>query len=214
MRTRATPVVALLGLLLSASSALAASVQYNIAASYQFDTEIGLPLPKTGGGHVPGFAGFDRPFTRNRAVCPAPDANDFLCGEAFAATDPVNGIFTLRAKATLTRRNGVGQGLLETTLGDARIEMFGVTGVQLPNSGYAKFHYGLTGIVSANPSSGPLMAEALATARLSTNNDAFLQCLGTTCPPSEVPFGNGDPNKWDPHSSSAVIGLYLRADAR
>jgi len=92
--------------------------------------------------------------------------------------------------------------------------MFGVTGVQLPNSGYARFHYGLTGIVSANPSAGTLMAEALATARLSAYSDVFLQCLGTTCPPIEVPFGNGDPNKWDPHSSSAVIGLYLRADAR
>jgi hypothetical protein len=215
MGISATRFVVLLALLMSVpSGARAASIQHNIAAGYQFDTEIGLPLPKTGGGDVPGFAGLDHPFTRSKAVCPAPDANDFLCGEAFAATDIVNGIFTLSAKATLARHNGVGQGLLEATYGDARIEMFGVTGVLLPTSGYAKFHLGLTGNVSLGSTSASLMPEALATARLSTYGDESLQCLGTTCPPIEVPFGNGDPNKWDPHSSSALVGLYLRADAR
>ena len=107
---------------------------------------------------------------------------------ADARADLVGSTFTLHAETRLERRQAVGVAAPEIAAGDARIEMFGVTGVLLPVSGYAKFNFILTGSTSQSGGGGPVTVEALATARLEVNETRSLQCLGTTCPPIEVRY--------------------------
>jgi hypothetical protein len=199
-----------LTVLATARTAGAAAILYNIYGGFEMVGELSVPLDATGGGDVPGFVE-GGPRSRGGAICPAPTTPDFICGYAFASTDLVGGsTFTLRAETRLERRQAVGVGAPELAYGDARIELFGVTGVLLPLSGYAKFNFILTGTTSQTPSSGEVTVEALATARLEVDQTRSLQCLGTTCPPIEVRYDPSDSNAWD----GTYIGLFLRADSR
>lgn len=192
-----------------ADRADAAAVLYSIYGGFQIVGETSIPLPSHGGGDVPGYVE-GGPRSRGGALCPSPDTPDYICGYAYASADLVGGAFTLRAETSLSRRQAVGAGTPEVAYGDARIELFGVTGALLPTSGYAKFNFILTGTTSQTPSSGQVTVEALATARLTVNENVSLQCLGTTCPPIEVRYDPGDSSAWD----GTYIGLFLRADSR
>ncbi len=208
-RQRGLLVLLVLTVLATARTAGAAAILYNIYGGFEMVGELSVPLDAVGGGDVPGFVQ-GGPRTRGGAICPSPDTPDFICAFAFASTDLVGGAFTLRAETRLERRQAVGVGAPEVAYGDARIEVFGVTGVLLPQSGYARFNFILTGTTSQTPSSGQVTVEALATARLEVNESRSLQCLGTTCPPIEVRYDPSNANAWN----GSYIGLFLRADSR
>lgn len=208
MRRAGVLVGLVLSALASARHAPAASIQYNALGAFQLPNEVSNPLPPHGLGDVPGYRE-GGPRSRNGQACPAETTPDFLCGYIYAGVDRVGSTLSLHTETRMVRRQGVGTGLDEIAVGDARIEIFGLTGVAIPTSGWARFDFALDGEVFQRSTNGAVTAQAIAVARLTVNEEIGIQCLGSVCPPIEVRFDAAAENVWD----TQYIGLQLRAES-
>jgi len=189
------------------------SIEYEASAGWNVGDE-GYSLKQE--FSPPVIANFGGDFSRHGALCPDPGTHDYLCmqaGSEAALVGPPGGggLLTLRAEARLTRHDGVGLGNEEIVYGEARMSVFGIGTVAVPDSGFVVFNFGLSGTVSASGSSAALAAQATGVATLYADKAYGIQCFGYPCPGIPLRF-----DKADPHASFKFDGFLidLRADVR
>jgi hypothetical protein len=197
----------------SSSGTSRSSIEYEASAGWNVGDE-GYSLKQR--FSPPVIANFGGDFSRHGALCPDPGTHDYLCmraGSEAALVGPPGGggLLTLRAEARLTRHDGVGLGNEEIVYGEARMSVFGIGTVAVPDSGFVVFNFGLSGTVSASASSAALAAQANGVATLYADQAYGIQCFGYPCPGIPLRFDKGDP-----HASFKFDGFLidLRADVR
>lgn len=155
-------------------------------------------------------------FSFGQALCPAPDSTNYLCARTFGSAELLRapgggGPLTLRALASIARRNSTDTGLGSLAYASARIEVFnlGHSAVATP-AAIAYFHFGLTGTARQSASIPGVELVSNAVATLTAGKQHALQCVGQ-CPPIRVNVANPgapSPDSWD----MSYLAVNLRVD--
>ena len=151
-------------------------------------------------GVVPPQSVDDGEFSYGGALCPAPNAPDYMCMRFAATADIVlDSRLALHALAHVARHDAAAFPQNAQAYATAQVEIVGMTGSLDTPAPSVYVYIGLAGTYATTASSPDVVTQALATVRL---NGALIQCDGTSsCPPVKVPFNSGD------------LSLSLRVDA-
>ena len=151
-------------------------------------------------GVVPPQSVDDGEFSYGGALCPAPNAPDYMCMRFAATADIVlDSRLALHALAHVARHDAAAFPQVAQAYATAEVEIFGMAGSLDTPAPSVYVYIGLAGTYATSSSSPDVVTQALATVRL---NGALIQCDGTSsCPPVKVPFNGGN------------LSLSLRVDA-
>ena len=142
----------------------------------------------------------DGEFSYHGAICPAPNAPDYMCMRFAATADIVLGSrLALHALAHVARHDAAAFPQGAQAYATAQVEIIGMTGSLDTPAPSVYVYIGLAGTYATSSSSPDVVTQAFATVRL---NGALIQCDGTSsCPPVKVPLNGGN------------VSLSLRVDA-
>jgi hypothetical protein len=143
----------------------------------------------------------DGEFSYGGALCPAPNAPDYMCMRFAATADIVlDSRLALHALAHVARHDAAAFPQNAQAYATAQVNILGMTGSLDTPAPSVYIYIGLAGTYATSSSSPDVVTQAFATVRL---NGAVIQCDGTSsCPPVKVPFNSGN------------LSLSLRVDAK